>query len=58
MGEPGDHFTAFPTLHFLTCEEALPTLREALESQTAMLLKASHSMHFETLAEALCKAYD
>ena len=45
-------------LHFATKEEALGTLRQQLKPGTAMLLKASHAMHFGVLAEALQKDYD
>lgn len=45
-------------LHFKTKEEALPELRGQLSPNTAMLVKASHAMHFEDLVEELRKAYD
>ena len=45
-------------LHFATKEEALSELREQLGPNTAMLVKASHSMHFGALVEALRKSYD
>ena len=45
-------------LYFETKEEALDALRGQLERGTAMLLKASHAMHFEQLVEQLCSAYD
>lgn len=45
-------------LHFATKEEALGTLRQQLLPGTAMLLKASHAMHFGALVEALQGDYD
>lgn len=45
-------------VHFATKEEALPTVREQLRPNTSMLIKASHSMHFERLTEDLRKYYD
>lgn len=45
-------------LHFATKEEALSELREQLGPNTAMLVKASHSMHFGALVEELRKSYD
>ena len=45
-------------LHFATKEEAIGTLRQQLEPGTAMLVKASHAMHFGVLVEELQKAYD
>ena len=45
-------------LHFATKEEALGTLRRQLEPNTAMLVKASHAMHFGALVEALQREYD
>lgn len=45
-------------VHFMTKEEALQTLREELGSSTAMLVKASHAMHFEQIVELLKETYD
>ncbi len=45
-------------LHFATKEEALSELKEQLGPDTAMLVKASHAMHFGTLVDQLRKAYD
>ena len=45
-------------LHFSTKEEALKTLKEELKPATAMLVKASHAMHFGALVDALQKDYD
>lgn len=45
-------------LHFATKEEAIGTLRQQLEPGTAMLVKASHAMHFGALVEALQRDYD
>ena len=46
------------TLHFATKEEAVHELTRQLEENTAMLIKASHAMHFEKLVERLRKTYD
>lgn len=40
-------------VHFATKEEALPEARAQLEPDTAMLVKASHAMHFGWLVERL-----
>ena len=45
-------------LHFSTKEEALKTLKEELKPGTAMLVKASHAMHFGALVDALQESYD
>ena len=45
-------------LHFATGEEALRTVQEQLRPGTAMLLKASHAMHFEKLVKELQTSYD
>ena len=45
-------------LHFATKEEAIRTLKEELGPNTAMLVKASHAMHFGALVEALQREYD
>jgi UDP-N-acetylmuramoyl-tripeptide--D-alanyl-D-alanine ligase len=45
-------------LHFATKEEAITTLKEQLEPGTAMLVKASHAMHFGELVDQLRKSYD
>ena len=44
--------------HFATKEEAIRTLTELLGPDTAMLVKASHNMHFGWLVEQLKQAYD
>ena len=44
--------------HFATKEEAVRTLTELLGPDTAMLVKASHNMHFGWLVEQLKQAYD
>ena len=44
--------------HFATKEEAIRELTGQLAPNTAMLVKASHAMHFEWIVEELCKAYD
>lgn len=46
------------TLHFADQEEALKTLKEELKPGTAMLVKASHAMHFGQLVDALREDYD
>ena len=46
------------TMYFRTKEDALPELMEQLGPNTAMLVKASHSMHFGALVEELRKSYD
>ena len=38
---------------FATVDEALPAVRAAFAPHTALLVKASHSMHFERIAEEL-----
>lgn len=45
-------------LHYATKEEAVETLKEELDVNTVMLVKASHSMRFEVLADLLQKYYD
>lgn len=45
-------------LHFATKEEAIGELREQLGPNTAMLVKASHAMHFSELVDQLREAYD
>ena len=45
-------------VHFATKEEALQTVKEQLQPNTSMLIKASHAMRFEALVEALKKTYD
>ncbi len=39
--------------HFMTIEEALPTLRRELQEDTAMLVKASHAMEFGRIVKEL-----
>lgn len=46
------------TLHFATKEEALPEIRARFGERTAMLIKASHAMHFGWLVEQLCSSND
>lgn len=43
--------------HFATKEEALAELHQQLQSGTAMLVKASHAMHFDVLVEQLLETY-
>ena len=45
-------------LHFATKEEAIPALKEQLGPNTAMLVKASHAMHFGALVDQLRETYD
>lgn len=45
-------------MYFKTKEEAISELKEQMKPDTAMLVKASHSMHFGALVEELHKAYD
>ena len=45
-------------VHFHTKEEAVQELTCQLEENTAMLVKASHAMHFEQLVERLRETYD
>jgi len=45
-------------LHFATKEEAVETVKELLGANTTMLIKASHSMHFEELVDQLRENYD
>ena len=40
---------------FATVDEALPAIKAAFAPDTAMLVKASHSMHFEKITEELTK---
>ena len=43
---------------FATKEEAIGTVKELLKENTTMLVKASHSMHFEELVTQLRENYD
>ena len=45
-------------LYFATKEEAIGTVKELLKENTTMLVKASHSMHFEELVNQLRENYD
>ncbi|WP_417045115.1 UDP-N-acetylmuramoyl-tripeptide--D-alanyl-D-alanine ligase [Dysosmobacter sp.] len=45
-------------VHFATKEEAVHELTCQLEKNTAMLVKASHAMHFDQLVKRLREAYD
>ena len=40
---------------YATVDEALPAIRSAFAPDTALLVKASHSMHFEKITEELTK---
>lgn len=46
------------SLHFSTKEEAIHELAQQLGPNTAMLVKASHAMHFGWIVEQLQSAYD
>ena len=46
------------SLHFSTKEEAIHELAQQLGPNTAMLVKASHAMHFGWIVEQLKQAYD
>ena len=54
----GDVESGGEAYHFATKEEAIRELAGQLAPNTAMLVKASHAMHFEWIVEELCKAYD
>ena len=54
----GTEFGGGEVYHFMTREEALQEVKQQLTPGTAMLVKASHSMHFEKLVEELRKDYD
>jgi len=43
--------------HYATKEEALPVLRKSFGENAAMLVKASHAMHFEWLVQELSSFY-
>ena len=45
-------------MHFSTKEEAIHELTGQLGPNTAMLVKASHAMHFGWIVEQLKNAYD
>ena len=45
-------------VHFATKEEAMPTVKEQMQPNTSMLIKASHAMRFGAIVEELKKAYD
>ena len=45
-------------LYFKTVDEALGTVLDQLKPGTAMLVKASHAMHFSTLVDQLRGLYD
>ena len=54
----GTSFGGGEVYHFMTREEATREVCDQLTPGTAMLVKASHSMHFEKLVEELQKEYD
>lgn len=54
----GAEMSGGTVMHFATKEEAIGTLREQLGPNTAMLVKASHAMHFGELVEELQRSYD
>ncbi len=53
-----DIATAADGQWFASVDEALPAIRAAFAPGTAMLVKASHSMHFEKITEELTKSFD
>lgn len=54
----GTEFGGGEVYHFMTKEEAMQEVKMQLMPGTAMLVKASHSMHFEQLVAELQKSYD
>ena len=54
----GTEMNGGEVLYFETVDEALGTVLDQLKAGTAMLVKASHSMHFGTLVEQLRGLYD
>ncbi len=45
-------------LHFSSSEEALPEIEKQFTAGAALLVKASHAMHFERITEQLQSVYD
>ena len=58
IGEQAKYFTeGNPSIQwYKTAEDAMPAIRAAFAPGTALLVKASHSMHFEKIVEELTKA--
>ena len=54
----GTEMNGGEVLYFETVDEALGTVLDQLKPGTAMLVKASHAMHFNTLVEQLRGLYD
>ena len=54
----GTEINGGEVLYFETVDEALGTVLDQLKPGTAMLVKASHAMHFSTLVEQLRGLYD
>lgn len=54
----GTEMNGGEVLYFKTVDEALGTVLDQLKPGTAMLVKASHAMHFNTLVEQLRGLYD
>jgi len=54
----GTEFGGGEVYHFMTKEEAMQEVKMQLTPGTAMLVKASHAMHFERLVAELQKSYD
>ena len=54
----GTEFGGGEVYHFMMREDAVKEVCAQLTPGTAMLVKASHAMHFEKLVEELQKAYD
>lgn len=54
----GTEMNGGEVLYFKTVDEALGTVLDQLKPGTAMLVKASHAMHFNTLVDQLRGLYD
>ena len=54
----GTEMNGGEVLYFKTVDEALGTVLDQLKPGTAMLVKTSHAMHFETLVDQLRGLYD
>ena len=54
----GTEMNGGEVLYFKTVDEALGTVLDQLKPGTAMLVKASHAMHFSTLVDQLRGLYD
>ena len=54
----GTEMNGGEVLYFETVDEAVGTVLDQLQPGTAMLVKASHAMHFNTLVDQLRGTYD